>query len=36
MGAFMGDGDQQGWLHKYLSWERPELKGVSTGCASFD
>lgn len=23
----MGDSTQEGWLLKYLSWERPELKG---------
>jgi exportin-2 (importin alpha re-exporter) len=31
--VFMGtaDGSEQGWLRKYLSWERTELKGdVST------
>ena len=27
MATFMGSGDTQGWLRKYLSWERPELKG---------
>ncbi|KAL1410407.1 importin-alpha export receptor [Vanrija albida] len=27
MASFMGEGTQQGWLLKYLSWERPELKG---------
>jgi exportin-2 (importin alpha re-exporter) len=27
MAQFMGEGDQPGWLLKYLSWERPELKG---------
>lgn len=27
LGSFMGDDTQQGWLLKYLSWERPELKG---------
>ena len=27
MGSFMGDGQKEGWLRKYLSWERDELKG---------
>lgn len=24
---FMGGNGKEGWLKKYLSWERPELKG---------
>ncbi|RXK37557.1 importin-alpha export receptor [Tremella mesenterica] len=27
LGEFMGDEAHEGWLLKYLSWERPELKG---------
>ncbi|WVR05966.1 hypothetical protein IAU60_002994 [Kwoniella sp. DSM 27419] len=27
MSDFMGGGEQQGWLRKYLDWERDELKG---------
>lgn len=27
MASFFGEGDQAGWLLKYLSWERPELVG---------
>lgn len=29
MGVFMGaeDGSQEGWLRKYLIWERAEVRG---------
>jgi len=35
LGDFMGDpaSGKQGWLRKYLDWERPELKGDVSGSA---